>query len=416
MVDQAPAKVVPDPSNVALVLGGGGARGAYEIGALQVLLPWLKEEYRPSVILGTSIGAIHAAYLGAHAHQLTGTRPEEALEGAVKMWSTIEPDEVLPPLVSRSTISKVLGLARTVVRLGSEQVFELIETARLEDKLRRTITPADMDRIAANVANPKVPLKAVGVVGTLSPSSRSVVFVDRQGALPASDPYRGIQYARTKLNYDHILGSAAIPLVFPARQITEPDCAKGWYFDGGVRLNTPISPALKLGAKGVIVIAMSSLHIHKVQPHSQQPDIADGAAQILNAVLVDPLVQDMHTLADLNEQPGKETIPYIFIAPKDPTAIARLAWEVWDTKYGRERFAEMGLLGRALGAASESSEIGHGEVLSNLLFTSAFTKQLLEMGAEDATRWISEPHPPQGQFITDRIVMDPPPGPCYDEL
>jgi NTE family protein len=130
--------------------------------------------------------------------------------------------------------------------------------------------------------------------------------------------------------------------------VNEPEDAAGWYFDGGPRLNTPIKPALWLGAKRVIVIALNSVAASRTAPPEQQPDFYVGAAHLLHAALGDPLAQDIRTLANRNaliaagltatngrsgyrraarqEQRGGldqpvAPVPYIFIAPEDPSAI-----------------------------------------------------------------------------------------------
>ena len=95
--------------------------------------------------------------------------------------------------------------------------------------------------------------------------------------------------------------SAAIPSIFPAVRIGKPKEASGWYFDGGTHLNTPIKPALALGADRVIVVALNSLSEPPKSGRPARPDAYDGASQLLQAVLVDPLVHDVHTLTTINE-------------------------------------------------------------------------------------------------------------------
>src|SRR5207245_5852701 len=91
--------------------------------------------------------------------------------------------------------------------------------------------------------------------------------------------------------------SAARPGVFPAGRVGSPRAAAGWYFDGGTRLNTPIKPALALGADRVVVIALNSL---RSAGKRGRPEALDGASQLAQAILVDPLVHDVQTLATIN--------------------------------------------------------------------------------------------------------------------
>src|SRR5205823_1026797 len=154
------------------------------------------------------------------------------------------------------------------------------------------------------------------------------------GGSPPTDDKRGIDYVATPLREPHLLASAAIPTLFPAVEVREPEAARGWYFDGGTRLNTPIKPALKLGAERVVIVALNSIAPPPAVGSRRQPDALEGAGQLLQALLVDPLVQDLRTLAGINERlrrgsdaivAGKRRVPYIFVAPRDPQAVGRLA-------------------------------------------------------------------------------------------
>ena len=130
---------------IGLVLAGGGARGAYEIGALSVLLPWLEGEHgqRPDVVVGTSVGALNTAYIAAHAHQPTA----DVVAEGVRIWSEIEYSDVLAPLVSPGEISTVLRLAGSFV-LGGVSPLSLLDPAPLEATLERLI---EFPRIRRNV-------------------------------------------------------------------------------------------------------------------------------------------------------------------------------------------------------------------------------------------------------------------------
>jgi NTE family protein len=209
--------------------------------------------------------------------------------------------------------------------------------------------------------------------------------------------------------------------------LTEPEDAAGWYFDGGPRLNTPIKPALWLGAKRVIVIALNSVAASLTAPPEQQPDFYVGAARLLHAALGDPLAQDIRTLANTNAlitagltasngrsgygraarqtQPGGldqpvAPVPYIFIAPEDPSAIGEIAQRVYRKHYRHAWNADardLWLLGRVLDAGADAM---HGELLSYVFFAGEFAEELIRLGQADACRWIDE-HP------TDLWQLDP---------
>jgi NTE family protein len=382
---------------VGLVLAGGGARGAYEIGALSVLLPALKASERPQIIVGTSVGAINTAYLAAHAEEPAA----QIADGGLKLWRKISYASVLKPLVSPGEGARLLSYVREALGSRRAHTDSLLDPAPLEKTLAELIA---FDRIHENVEAKN--LATAAVVATSGRTSGSVVFHDGGGS-PPPDPLRGIDYVQTELTEDHVRASAAIPLLFPAVPIDGPE-GRRWYFDGGTRLNAPIKPALSLGAGRLIVIALNSLAPAHDLHADRRPDALDGATQLIQAVLVDPLVNDVHTLAAVNEllddgteakiqahesRTGKRRVPYMLIAPESPFEIGRIASEVYRTHYRSHlalaRSPSLSGLGHLLNAAKDTS---HGELLSYLLFAEEFTEQLIELGRKDARRWLDTKH------------------------
>jgi NTE family protein len=135
----------------------------------------------------------------------------------------------------------------------------------------------------------------------------------------------------------------------------------------------------------VIVIALNSVpqRDEVTRPVTGQPDASEGALQLIQAVLVDPLVQDARTLARRNDAGQGRTVPYILIAP-EPYAVGKLAEDAY-ARFKRRPFDEVAVLGRLTG---KSGSPAHGEVLSYLFFSHEFTKGLVQLGREDARRWL----------------------------
>ena len=369
-----------------MVLAGGGARGAYEAGALAVLLPALEARgERPRVVVGTSVGALNAGYLAAKAD-----RPVEevAAEGQA-VWRDMRYGEVLTPLLSGGTIERGLRYLAEVLGIGDVQLPALLDPAPLSGTLRRLVSFEEMH---ANVRDGH--LDAVAVATSSAATNRTVVFHDGGGSPPVDDK-RGIDYAAIPLQEEHLLASAAIPTLFPAVEVSAPPAVRGWYFDGGTRLNTPIKPALKLGSDRVVVVALNSIAAPPAVGSERQPDVFEGSGQLLQALLVDPLVQDLRTLSGINAHPvaGKRVVPYIFVAPRDPQAIGRLAMRVFNEHYAGFghpfRSPDLRVLGRAIAGGRSAT---HGELLSYLFFAPEFGQALLELGREDAERWLEQPH------------------------
>jgi NTE family protein len=234
---------------VALILAGGGARGAYEAGVLSVLLPVLEQRGElPRVVIGTSVGALNAGFIAANAHVPTA----EMTARAVEIWETMTWRDVARGVASAASLKRVFEYAGEVLGVPRARIESLLDP----EPMRRTVRDRlDFPQIERNVGAGR--LDAVGVVTTSGLTGRSVVFHTGLESPPRDDG-RGIDYVAAPLTAEHVLASASIPGVFPAVHVDRPEPARGWYYDGGTRLNTPIKPALALGAKRVIVIAPAS--------------------------------------------------------------------------------------------------------------------------------------------------------------
>ncbi len=380
---------------VALVLAGGGARGAYEAGALSALLPELRADEQPRVLVGTSVGAINVAYLAANAEKSAA----QLAAGAVELWRGIDYGRVLRPLLSVSEAARGLSYAREVLGSRAAHTTSILDPSPLTSTLGDLIA---FERIGANVEAGCI--DSAAVVATAGLTNVSVVF--HEGArTPPPDRARGIVYTKTNIEESHVRASAAIPLFFPAVPLSG-DHERRWYFDGGTRLNTPIKPALKLGARRVIVIALNALTGAAETEHERRPDALDGAMQLIQAVLVDPLVNDVHTLATINEmladsseakikaherRTQRTRVPYILIAPEDPHEIGRVAADIYRRHYQSPlailRSPNLGALGHLVNAGRGASR---GELLSYLFFAKEFIERLIEMGRRDACRWLDD--------------------------
>jgi NTE family protein len=387
---------------VALVLAGGGARGAYEIGALSELLPALEERgERPDIVVGTSVGALNTAFLAATADRSV----DEVVSEGNRIWEEVAYDDVLRSLVRPEEVAHALRQLADFVGIPGVRSWSLLDPSPLRATLKRLIPFA---RIRRNVSAGA--LSAAAVVATSAATGRSVVFHEG-GGRPKRDRRRGIEYVRAQVGIDHVRASAAIPGVFPAVKVMTPASAEGWYFDGGTHLNTPIKPALALGADRVIVIALNSLASEPLgSGRPNRPDAYDGVSQLFQALLVDPLVHDVHTLTTINqtvsEQPAadeksaadyqgarKRRIPYMLVAPQSRNAIGEVASSVYREHYsglgGAARSADLALLGHALDAGLSPIR---GELFSYLFFAPEFARGLLELGRADARRWLSRRH------------------------
>lgn len=299
-VADLPATAEPT-SRFALIMSGGGARGAYEAGVLSFVLDELPERLgRPvrfRIITGTSVGAIHACYVAA-----TQGHPHPG-RGLADIWRSLEMGGVYRLGLSDAVgiPLRLLGLAGRTTRPPEpgipERLSGLFDTLPLERLVRESIPWADLRR---NVDGGEV--DAVAVAATEIKSGKSVVWVDnRDHAVRhwAHDPF--VIARPATLGPAHALASAAIPFLFAAPQID------GSYFcDGGLRLNTPLAPALRLGADRLLIIGLrhvptpeeeAAIGAHR---ESNYGSITYLAGKVLNALLLDHVDYDVDRLRLVN--------------------------------------------------------------------------------------------------------------------
>jgi len=389
------------------VLSGGGARGAYEAGVLRYLLvdfprrTGLRADF--DIVCGTSVGAIHACFLAATAHL-----QEERGELLLKIWEDLRVDEVF-----RFSTTDIIGLpgkifgARRVaeqLRAGQrpDRLFGLLDTSPLEQLVFKSIPWREIRR---NLREER--LEAVCVAATQIATGRAVVFVEqKERSLPPWADQENVRMQAIRLLPVHALASAAIPLLFPAVRV-----GARYYADGGLRLNTPMAPAVRLGANRVLVIGLS---------HGVGPDVSEALAQqrtegfgspmflfgkVLNALLLSPIDTDlarMHFINQLlengektygadflermNEQSRKQggrpvqRIDDLTIRPSVDLGI--IAGELLQGQRGNlepSRFMRFFL--RAFGRGNDPKE---ADLLSYLLFDTEYARPIAELGHADA--------------------------------
>lgn len=384
----------------ALVLSGGGARGAYEVGVLSYLFGELPESLhaggRLGLLCGTSVGAIHACFLasaaqlpGHHIKQLEAVWRGLKLETLVRMGAM---DMLRMP-------SDVLGLLSRSVK-DSGLLFDI-------DNLHRTVTQdINWPQIRRNMQAGHV--EGLTVSTTHVASGRTVVFVDAPGGVPSwtRDARRLAKACR--IGPQHALASAAIPLLFPTVSI---DGAH--YCDGGLRQNTPLSPALRLGADRVLVISVGhggqaitpladAGGVVAFEPE-KQPNASLVLGKVLNALLLDHLDYDLAQLRGFNRliEDGEaafgpsftQTIGattknvrgagYRKVAPmiiRPSRDLGELAWR-WLERRGRKL---PGALGAGLRYLMRQGSSRHADLFSYLAFDGDFATELVALGRHDA--------------------------------
>ena len=384
-----------------VVIAGAGARGAYEAGARAALLPALEREgSRPTILVGTSAGAINVVLLAAYADQPA----DVAATALTDFWRGLRCHDIWRPLL-RSAPGTLARYSAEFLGLPRPRLVALLDTAPLLATARRWQAVAD--RAHANVRAGIV--RSLAVATTDVYRGRTVVFVDLADGepLPPTDLTRAIDYVPTPLDVAHVLASAAIPVAFPAIALPHP-AGRRWYADGGVRLNTPLKPAIALGADRLTVVATHPeipVDPDEPAPDDLQPEVDDQLVNVLDTVLVDRMVEDLKTLRTVNRalaqagpsavepapspEPDRRLreIPYVFVGPERRATLGALAGEVFGDLPLLERLrpkscaADLGLIRRLL-ASGEGPRAD--DPLSYLFFHPAFAEAAIDLGARDA--------------------------------
>jgi NTE family protein len=391
------AKKAPAARRLAVVLAGAGARGAYEAGVLSVVLPQLERAgIAPKVFVGTSAGAINAVLFTAYAD----LPAEEQAEKVLDVWRGIGPGDVFRPL-ARSAPQSLGRWAGQRLQLPGARLDGVLDTTPLRRTAERVV---DWERMRANLDDGQV--EALAVVATSARTGRTMVFVDEPShSAPLSpDDSRPMDYVRTPIAASHVLASAAIPVAFPPVWVEAPSSASGWYADGGVRLNAPLKPSLALRADALIVVATHPCEYPAVPTHSPDegppPDVDDAVVQLMDAAMVDPMVEDVRTLNKINQLVGNgaqrhqskrpfEVVPYMFFGPQHRGALASEATLAYEQEFGglsgavrALRRPDLPILARLFGGDGPR----RGDLLSYLLFDPGFVDRASELGRQDALR------------------------------
>lgn len=363
-------------ASYGLVLTGGGARAAYQAGAIHALSELVGGPSLPfRVLAGVSAGAINATYLAAHADDFP-----RAARMLREFWRQLTPD-----LVYRTDTRRLAAIGGSWLRglslgglLGASPANFLLDTAPLRGLLTERLPLARVDQHLRTGR-----LRGLAVTATNYLSGTSVSFYDGDAA--AQPWIRSTRLGqRTKIRLEHVLASAAIPLFFPPVAIDG-----AFYGDGCVRMHAPMSPAIHLGADRLLAIgiryvrpAEQTLRLN-AQIHSARLTVADIAGVLLNAVFLDSLAADLerlrrinHTVAQvpIERHPELRLRPIPALAVQPSQDLGRLAVDQYDQFPLALRY-----LLRGIGATGERG----WDLLSYLAFEPDYIRRLLELGHAD---------------------------------
>ncbi len=362
------------PNDLGLVMGGGGARAAYQVGFLRhVAKHWPK--LHPPYIHGISAGAINAALLASHHGTFL-----QAVDELSHLWGDLTADHVFrvdPASLAMNSVRWLRQLGGGGLRGGRIQVKGLVDTSPLRAHLTESLHPVggELTGIRYNLEHGR--LRALAISTTSYSTGESVTWLQGTDVEPWKRPKRITVEA--KISVEHIMASAALPLLFPAVQL-----GTAWYGDGGIRLTAPLSPVLHLGARRIM--AISNRFAREPGAIGSEvyayPPPAQVAGVLLNAVFLDLLDNDALRLERLNrllaalppeERHGLEPVKLLVLRPS--VDLGRLASQ-FEARLPRSiRF-----LTRGLGTRETKSP----DVLSLILFQPDYLRALMEIGEQDA--------------------------------
>lgn len=367
-------RLLPAHANTGLILPGGGARAAYQVGVLKAVaeLHGPRHDNPFSILSGTSAGAINAVSLAAGAHHFSGTAQKLEL-----LWRELTTDKIYR--------ADIIGVIRNALRLGLSlfnsgiavgKPVALLDNSPLRELLGKHI---HFNNISRNILN--------GDLDALSLTAMNYSLNLSETFFQGGPGHAGWQRWRrqglaTPITLQHLMASAAIPTIFPPAKV-----GRYYYGDGALRQLTPISPAIHLGAHRVLVIPPSGhrQHYSATPKPIQSPAFGQIIGQLLNSAFIDSIEIDIERLERINELlslipeentelMGRNLLPVrcLVISPsEDIDSIAD------------DHVKELPRSLRAFLGRTGSSRGGNVNIASYLLFTPEFCGKLIDLGYRD---------------------------------
>jgi len=372
-----------EPRGLALVLSGGGARAAYQVGVLRVLARECPQAV-PDILTGVSAGGINAAFLATHQSPF-----DDKVEQLAQMWAGLHIDHVFR-VDLRDLASRTLRWGGRLMAGGQPLLppaKSFVDTDPLREMLTRELHAEGglLGGIPKSLQDGW--LRSFALTASSYTTGQSVTWVQTRAdeLIPTWErPQRRSEICAIRV--DHVMASAALPFFFPAIEVDG-----GWYGDGGIRLTAPLSPAIHLGAKKILAVSTRYASTSKEADRPQivgYPPPAQVAGVLFNAIFLDQLDGDALQLRQLNQlidgqteekRHGLRHIDLFVVRPSQD--LGRLANE-----YEADLPRAFRFLTRGMGTRETRSN----DILSLVMFQPDYVKRLIDMGENDARARLPE--------------------------